>query len=516
MNVLLFSPIFPKTFWSFERVLQLVGRQVLLPPLGLITVAALLPQDWNFRLVDRNIAPALEADWQWADLIVISAMMVQKADFLFLIQEGKRRGKRVAVGGPYPTSLPEEALAAGADYLVLDEGEHTIPMFVQALAQGDPQGIFRSPDKPDITQTPIPRYDLLNLSAYDSMSVQFSRGCPFQCEFCDIIVLYGRKPRTKTPEQLLAELQTLYDLGWNRSVFVVDDNFIGNQRNVKVLLRQLIPWMQERGYPFSFITEASVNLAEDPELLELMVEAGFDSVFLGIETPDEASLDLTKKFQNNRQPLVESCQRITQAGLRLLAGFIIGFDGEKAGAGQRIVQFVEETGIPDAMFSMLQALPGTALWARLEKEGRLRDLGTGMNQSTLMNFEPTRPLQQIAEEYVQAFWELYEPERFLRRCYRYALQLGSPKGKRPFKLPQWPEVRGLLTVAWLQGIQRAETRRLFWSQLWSLWQNNPAAIVPYLTVCAHGEHFFEFRQEVRQQIGSQLAEQITHRDLERV
>ncbi|MEN9230299.1 MAG: B12-binding domain-containing radical SAM protein [Thermostichus sp. DG02_5_bins_236] len=506
MNVLLFSPIFPKTFWSFERVLKLVGRQVLLPPLGLITVAALLPQEWQFRLVDRNVSPGTEADWQWADLVIISAMMVQKEDFLHLIRESQRRGKKVAVGGPYPTSVPQDALQAGADYLILDEGELTIPMFLEALAQGDPKGIFRSPEKPDVTQTPIPRYDLLQLSAYDSMSVQFSRGCPFQCEFCDIIVLYGRKPRTKNPAQLLAELQTLYDLGWNRSVFVVDDNFIGNQRQVKRLLRQLIPWMQERGYPFSFITEASVNLAEDEELMELMVEAGFDSVFLGIETPDEESLTLTQKFQNNRKPLVESCRRITQTGLRVLAGFIIGFDGEKPGAGERIVRFVEETGIPDAMFSMLQALPGTALWSRLEKEGRLRSEGTGMNQSTLMNFEPTRPLDQIAEEYLQAFWDLYEPALFLKRCYRYALELGSPKGKRPFKLPKWPEVQGLVRVAWLQGIQRAETRALFWQQLWGLWRQNPAGLVPYLTVCAHGEHFFEFRQEVRQQIESQLAQ----------
>lgn len=506
MNVLLVSPIFPKTFWSFERVLRLVGRQVLLPPLGLITVAALLPQTWNFRLVDRNIAPETEADWDWADLIILSAMMVQKEDFIHIIQEAKRRGKKVAVGGPYPTSIPGDALAAGADYLVLDEGEITLPMFVQSLENGDPSGIYRSAEKPDVTQTPIPRYDLLNLRAYDSMSVQFSRGCPFQCEFCDIIVLYGRKPRTKTPEQLLAELQVLYELGWSRSVFMVDDNFIGNQRQVKRLLKALRPWMEDRQFPFSFITEASVNLAEDDELLELMVEAGFDSVFLGIETPDEDSLALTQKFQNNRKPLVESCQKITRAGLRILAGFIIGFDGEKPGAGDRIVSFVEETGIPDAMFSMLQALPGTALWARLEKEGRLRSEGTGMNQSTLMNFEPTRPIEEIAEEYMRAFWDLYEPAQFLRRCYRYALQLGSPKGSRPFRLPQWPELQGLLRVSWLQGIQRSETRILFWRQLWDLYRQNPAGLVPYLTVCAHGEHFFEFRQEVRHEIEVQLAQ----------
>ncbi|MBW4697636.1 MAG: DUF4070 domain-containing protein [Aphanocapsa lilacina HA4352-LM1] len=504
MNVLLFSPIFPKTFWSFERVLNLIGRKVLLPPLGLVTVAAMLPQPWNFRLVDRNVRFESEADWAWADLAIISAMMVQKDDFLHLIREGVRRGVKVAVGGPYPTSIPEDALEAGADYLVLDEGELTIPKFLAALAAGEASGVFRAAEKPDVTLTPVPRFDLLELDAYDSMSVQFSRGCPFQCEFCDIIVLYGRKPRTKTPEQLLAELQALVDLGWNRSVFVVDDNFIGNQRNVKLMLKQLAPWMQERGFPFRFTTEASINLAEDDELLELMVEAGFDSVFLGIETPDEESLTLTQKFQNNRKPLSESCLKITRAGLRLLAGFIIGFDNEKAGAGGRIVRFVEQTAIPDAMFSMLQALPGTALWNRLEKENRLLASGTGMNQSTLMNFRPTRPIEQIAEEYVEAFWELYEPARFMRRCYRHALDLGMPKGKRPFKMPDLPELRGLLKIIWLQGVQRPETRVLFWSQLLNLLQRNPQVLGPYLTVCAHGEHFFEFREEIRTQIRTQM------------
>jgi radical SAM superfamily enzyme YgiQ (UPF0313 family) len=504
MNVLLFSPIFPKTFWSFERVLKLVGRQVLLPPLGLITVAALLPQHWNFRLVDRNIGPESAQDWDWADLIVISAMMVQKEDFLHLIREGVRRGKKVMVGGPYPTSIPEDAEQAGAHYLVLDEGEITIPMFLQALDRGEESGVFRTLEKPDVTQTPIPRFDLLQLHAYDQMSVQFSRGCPFQCEFCDIIILYGRKPRTKTPAQMLAELQALYDLGWNRGVFMVDDNFIGNQRNVKLFLRELIPWMQERGFPFSFMTEASVNLAEDAELMELMVEAGFNSVFLGIETPDEESLTLTKKFQNNRQSLVDACNKITRTGLRLLAGFIIGFDNEKAGAGRRIARFVEQTAIPDAMFSMLQALPGTALWDRLAKEGRLLNEGTGVNQSTLMNFIPTRPLEDIAEEYVQAFWDLYDPGVYIQRCYRYALELGSPQGKRPFKLPQLPELQGLLRIIWLQGIQRRETRQLFWSQLWDLMQRKPESMVPYLTVCAHGEHFLEFREIVKTQIRSQL------------
>ncbi|MBD1942273.1 B12-binding domain-containing radical SAM protein, partial [Coleofasciculus sp. FACHB-712] len=320
MRVLLLYPLFPKTFWSFEKVLELVNRKVLLPPLGLVTVAAILPQEWEFKLVDRNVRSVTEDEWEWADLVILSAMIVQKEDLLDQIREAKRRGKAVAVGGPYPTSVPDEATNAGADYLILDEGEITLPMFIKAIARGDKSGIFRSNgEKPDVTTTPVPRFDLLEFDAYDTMSVQFSRGCPFQCEFCDIIVLYGRKPRTKTPEQLLAELEYLYQLGWRRSVFMVDDNFIGNKRNVKLFLQELKTWQAEHQYPFSFNTEASVDLAQDQELMDLMVECNFNAVFLGIETPDEASLQMTKKFQNNRTSLADSVETITRAGLRVMA-----------------------------------------------------------------------------------------------------------------------------------------------------------------------------------------------------
>jgi radical SAM superfamily enzyme YgiQ (UPF0313 family) len=260
MRILLIYPQFPKSFWSFEKVLELVNRQVLLPPLGLVTVAGILPQEWEFKLVDRNIRAVTEEEWEWAEVVILSAMIVQKKDLLLQIREAKQRGKRVACGGPYPTSVPYEATEAGADYLILDEGEITLPLFVEAIQRGDTTGIFRAGgEKPDVTITPIARFDLLELDAYDSMSVQFSRGCPFQCEFCDIIVLYGRKPRTKTPTQLLAELDYLYKLGWRRSIFMVDDNFIGNKRNVKLFLKELKVWQAEHQYPFSFNTEASID-----------------------------------------------------------------------------------------------------------------------------------------------------------------------------------------------------------------------------------------------------------------
>lgn len=510
MNVLLIYPLFPKSFWSFEKTLALLDRKAMLPPLGLVTVAAILPQEWDYKLVDRNVRQITEAEWAWADLVILSAMIVQKEDLLDQIREAKSRGKRVAVGGPYPTALPNEVTDVGADYLILDEGEITLPLFMEAIARGDSTGVFRSGGvKPDVTSTPIPRFDLLEFDAYAEMSVQFSRGCPFQCEFCDIIVLYGRKPRTKAPAQLLAELDYLYELGWRRSIFMVDDNFIGNKRNVKLFLKELLPWMVSHQYPFSFATEASVDLAQDQELMDSMVACNFGAVFLGIETPDEESLAFTQKFQNTRDSLSEAVLKITRSGLRVMAGFIIGFDGEKKGAGARIVKFVEQTAIPTALFSMLQALPDTALWHRLVKEGRLRSKSANINQTTLMNFVPTRPLEDIAQEYVQAFWDLYEPSRFLDRAYRHYRLLGEAtypkKGKGAKKPLNLTVLRALLVICWRQGVLR-DTRWQFWSNLWNMYRHNPGGVSSYLAVCAQIEHFVEYRQIVREQIEAQVAE----------
>lgn len=503
MRVLLLYPQFPKSFWSFEKTLALVDCKALLPPLGLITVAAIFPQEWDYQLVDHNIEEVTDEQWEWAELVVLSGMIVQKDDLLAGIKAAKVRGKAVAVGGPYATSLPDEVEDAGADYLILDEGEITIPLFLEALARGETKGKFRSEEKADVMETPIPRYDLLKFDAYDNMSVQFSRGCPFQCEFCDIIVLYGRKPRTKSPQQLIAELEYIYNLGWRKGVFVVDDNFIGNKRNVKLLLKELKIWMEEKDYPFTFDTEASVDLAKDSELIELMVDSGFRKVFLGIETPDESSLALTQKFQNTRDPLSESVDKITEAGLQVMAGFIIGFDGEKAGAGDRIVQFVEQTGIPMAMFSMLQALPNTALWHRLEKEGRLINQEGNINQTTLINFVPTRPIEEIAREYVDSFWRLYDPEVYLERVFNYFMKLGIPKYNQKGRI-DYKSIVALLTICWRQGIVRS-TRWKFWYNLSQVVKRSPRLFTSYFIVCAYLEHFTEYRQIVRDKINAQLA-----------
>lgn len=508
MKVLLLYPRFPKTFWSYDRFIHMAGLKAFIPPLGMITVAALLPLEWEIRFYDRNVASETEEDWQWCDLVILSAMLAQKADFLDLIQRAKQAGKPVAVGGPYPTSVPEDALTAGADYLVLDEGEITVPQFLQAIAAGQTTGTFRAMEKPDVSLSPLPRFDLLPRDQYLMMSIQFSRGCPFNCEFCDIISLYGRKPRTKEPVQILAELQSLYDLGWRGSIFMVDDNFIGNQRNVKRLLRELIPWMQARNYPFTFVTEASVNLAEDRELLDLMAQAGFYGVFLGIETPDQDSLTVTRKVQNTRHPLVEACRTINEAGLLIYAGFILGFDGERSGAGERIQTFVEATTIPQPMLGLLQALPNTALWNRLQQEQRLvqnSGVVTVGDQNTLMNFMPTRPIAEIAREYLQALWTLYEPARYLDRCFRQCLAITpNPHLSQNAHFPSGKGLQLFLRLVWIQGIWRSSTRWQFWRQLWAIATTRPQFFNLYLGLCAAGEHFLEYRVLARERITQEL------------
>jgi radical SAM superfamily enzyme YgiQ (UPF0313 family) len=522
MRVLLVYPRFPQTFWSFDRAVALMGHRVLLPPLGLITVAALLPQTWDFRLVDCNIRAVDENEWRWADLVILSAMLVQKNDLADQIELAKAHGCRVAVGGPFATSTPEAPELAQVDYLVLDEGEITLPLLVEALERGDTGGrLTAGGEKPDLEATPPPRFDLLELNAYAMMAIQFSRGCPFQCEFCDIIVLYGRKPRTKTPQQLIAELEALRSLHWRGEIFLVDDNFIGNKRNVNRLLAELEPWQEQRGYPFSFTTEASIDLAADPELIERMTACGFNRVFLGIETPDTGSLSGAGKHQNTRSPLLEAVQTITEAGLLVMAGFILGFDGEQAGAGERIVAFVEESGIPLAMVGILQALPNTALWHRLEREQRLLKLDPQVEaslrgrfdagvQTNLLNFLPSRPMEEIAAEFLDAFDRLYEPATYLARVQRYASRLGSRQTRRRPSiqgvlghLGRPAAVAGLLTMIWRQGVRRP-SRGLFWRCLLDTLRHRPQLLDQVLWMCLLNEHFLEYRALVREQVQGQL------------
>jgi radical SAM superfamily enzyme YgiQ (UPF0313 family) len=506
MHALLINPRFPKTFWSSEGALALIGRKALMPPLGLLTIAALLPAEWDLTLVDRNVRDVTDDEWQRADLVMLSAMIAQRPDFHAQVVEAKRRGKTVVVGGPYPTALPREAEASGADFLVLDEGELTVPLFLEAMrlpgadAETRPR-VFRAPhdEKPDVTSSPVPRFELLELDAYDTMSVQFSRGCPFVCEFCDIITLYGRRPRTKAPAQVLAELEALYELGWRGNVFMVDDNFIGHKRDARALLVEIERWQRAHDFAFSFTTEASIDLAREAELLDLMARCRFGSVFIGIESPDVASLTLTKKFQNTRKPLLESIDRITRAGLRVMAGFILGFDGEQPGAGRRIVEFVERAGISTAAVTLLQALPNTGLWHRLKAEGRLVDAAGESTPPTLMNFTPTRPLEDIVDECVDAVWTLYDPVAYLDRTYRGFQSLPDPRVTPPFQSLGWVEIRAVAILCWRQGIVRP-TRRRFWRYLASMLIRRPGLTAYYLAVCGHYEHFAEYRTLVRAEL----------------
>jgi radical SAM superfamily enzyme YgiQ (UPF0313 family) len=514
MRALLLYPIFPSSFWSFEKAVEGLGKKAFMPPLSLVTVASLLPQSWDFKLIDHNIESVSEEDWEWADLVLMSGMIAQKKDFLEQIREAKKRGKKVVVGGPYATSLPNDFLEVGVDYLVLDEGEYTIPLFLEALENGNESGIFRSKEKPDLSISVIPRFDLLKMDAYFVMAIQYSRGCPFKCEFCDIIILYGRKPRTKTSDQIKKELNAMKELGWRGGIFFVDDNFIGNKRTVKPFLEDLIVWQKDHGYPFSFYTEASIDMAHDDELLKLMVYSKFSTVFIGIETPDTDSLKLTLKNQNTKVPMNESLQKIAGYGIRIMGGFIIGFDGEKKGAGERVYQFAVDNAIPGVTFSMLQALPGTALWDRLKKEGRLLD-AANLNQTTLLNFIPSRPVEEISEEYVETFWKLYEPKNYLTRVYKHFRMVGKaevhsdPKIRKELANTHKTDknLNGLLIllkIFWKQGLYR-NTRVIFWKYLWQMWKHNRAGIGNYLSYAAFIEHFVYYRKMVKEQIEEQVS-----------
>ena len=514
MRALLVCPEFPVSFWSFRKAVSFRGNKTTNPPLGLLTVAALLPSDWKLRLADLNTRSLTEQDWQWADLILITSMYIQRQGLLTLVREAKKRGKTVVAGGPYPTSLPEAVLEAGCDYVVRGEGENTIPLLLEALRTGQ-TGVIENEAKPDMTTSPIPRFDLLRLDDYDSMTIQTSRGCPFDCEFCDVVNLFGRKPRHKTPKQVLAELEALYRLGALKTVFICDDNFIGSKQHARALLQELIPWLKSHGEPFNFLTQASVNLGQDPEMINLLTEANLGKVFIGIESPDEKVLETSRKFHNVKNPLIESLNNIRAQGIAVIGSFILGLDGESKGAGERICAFIEQTGIPMAMLGVLQAAPLTSLWHRLEKEGRLRrDVGDDAGTFSPLNYDPTRPEVEIMQEYVDAWDYLYEPSRYLARAYRYhlamrptrramAITAGTPLPKPD--VPKQPmtwrrkliDLRAFFKIAWRQGVL-PPYRVQFWTQLIGIMRKNPSRFMQYFVTCAMGEDLFSMRKMVRE------------------
>jgi radical SAM superfamily enzyme YgiQ (UPF0313 family) len=511
MRALLVCPEFPLSFWSFQKACQLRGNKTVNPPLGLITVAALLPAEWQLRLVDLNTSCLTEEDWQWTDLVLISAMYIQREGLLALVREAKRRGKTAIAGGPHPTSLPDAVLSAGCDYVVRGEGENTIPLLLEAMRQGK-TGIIENDAKPDLTTSPVPRFDLLRLADYATVTIQTSRGCPFDCEFCDVVNLFGRIPRYKAPKQVLAELETLYRLGARGSVFICDDNFIGSKKHARAFLQELTPWLRSRGEPFGFLTQASVNLGQDLEMIDLMTAANLDKVFIGIESPDENVLHASHKYHNIKNPPVESLRNIKHNGMGVMGSFIIGLDGETTGAGERICAFLEQTAIPVAMLGVLQAAPHTKLWHRLEKEGRLRqDRGDDAGTFSAMNLEPSRPETEIMQEYVDAWDYLYEPSRFLARAYRYHLAMRPARRAQAASVEAPPlqdsfgktlrrlfiEAKAFFKILRWQGVH-TPYRRQFWTQLLGMLWHNPTRFIEYIVTCAMGEDLFNMKKVVRE------------------
>jgi radical SAM superfamily enzyme YgiQ (UPF0313 family) len=518
MRALLINPEFPKFFWTMPQLCRIHGCKSSTAPLGLITVAALLPSDWQLRLVDLNTRSLSEADWEWAEVVLFSAMAVQRASLLELIREAKARGKTVVAGGPYPSTIPEEVTAAGCDFLVRGEAELLIPDLLEGLRQGKTGSIYEAKEKPDLSSSPIPRFDLLRPDDYLSISIQTTRGCPFDCEFCDVVSIFGRKVRTKKPEQVLAELEALYRLKGVRHIFVADDNFIGNKAYARQLLNLMIPFLKERGEPFSFITQASVNLGQNLDLIDLMTEANFDCVFVGVESPDEEVLQRAHKRQNVAGNLGDSLKTINDNGLSLIASFILGMDGEASGAGDRIVEFVEAVNLPTVMLNMLFPLHKTRLWHRLQQEGRLRtDLvdswlerkAPEMEYHTRLFFQPSRPEEEILGEYFRMVDRLLEPSAYLARAYRSILAMRPtrsalaassgkplpPAGPSPQKQTSdhLGDLRRFFRLSWSQGV-KAPYRRQFWRQLYGIWRKNPSRLVRYLRTCAYGEDLFRFRE----------------------
>ncbi|MXX69966.1 MAG: DUF4070 domain-containing protein [Gemmatimonadales bacterium] len=418
-NALLLYPRHPPTYWGNNFALDLLGIRAAFPPLGLLTVAAMFPPRYNLRVVDLNVTSLEDRDLEWADLAFTSTMIVQRPSLEQVVERCNRAGIPVVAGGPHPTTFHREM--EGIDHFVLDEVEETFPTFLQDLEDGTAKEVYRAPRKPDVTVTPLPRFDLIDMSDYYSMCLQFSRGCPFDCEFCDITKLYGRVSRTKTPEQMVAEFDHLHELGWRGPLFLVDDNFIGNKREVTRLLPAIAEWQKERGYPFTLSTEASVNLVRMNDLMDVMIEAGFDTVFLGIETPNPKALKKMKKPQNinvrDDNYLFTAVRKIQQKGMQVQGGFILGLDEDDETAFDAQIDFIQETGIPIALVGLLTALKDTNLWARLEQEGRLLDKPIEIN-ATSLNFRPQMDPATLVEGYLRVIGTIYDStlENYFERC----------------------------------------------------------------------------------------------------
>ena len=483
MNVLLVYPRHPDTFWSFQHVLRFVGKRSAFPPLGLLTVAAMLPREWHVRLVDTNVASLRDADLGWADWVMLSGMIVHRESAREIAQRAAALGKPVIAGGPLFTTghagFPE------IPHFVLGEAENVIAEVVGDMEAGAVKPTYRAGAFPELHETPVPRWDLIDMRHYVTMPVQFSRGCPFDCEFCDIVAMYGRVPRTKAPAQVVAELEALHAAGWRDMVFIVDDNFIGHKKRVRELLQALIEWRESRATPIGFFTEASVNLADEPKLLDLMVRAGFKKVFVGLETPVTESLEECRKVQNGKRDLVEAVRAIQRSGLQVMGGFIIGFDNDPRDIFRRQFEFVQSAGVVTAMVGLLTALPQTRLYTRLAKEGRMIAETIGDNTSAVLNFIPRLDREHLFDGYRELMRSLYAPENYYARI-REFLSVWQPRGPR-LRFAR-SDARAFLRSLWELGLL-APGRLAYWRLLWGTLIRSPRKLQAAMELAIIGHHF---------------------------
>lgn len=486
MKVLLVYPKYPESFWSFKYALPFINKKAAYPPLGLLTVAALLPQEWQKRFVDLNVRNLPDDDLKWADYVLISAMIIQKDSVQEIVSRCRRLGVKTVAGGPLFTMSPENY--PDIDHLVLNEGEITIPLFLEDLSRGCSRHVYESAERPLLTKTPVPLWSLIDLDDYTCMSIQYSRGCPFDCEFCNITSLYGREPRVKSPEQLLTELEALYQRGWRGTVFIVDDNFIGNKAVLKKeVLPALIQWMREHRNPFNFLTEVSINLADDDELLDLMKNAGFNHVFIGIETPSEEGLKECNKYHNINRNLLAAIKKIQNNGMQVSGGFIVGFDSDTSSIFERQINFIQHSGIIIAMVGLLNALQGTRLYNRLKDEQRLLKDLSGDNTDSSINFIPKMNTQKLLEGYQRIVSSIYASKSFYDRVLVFF------KEYRPLRRTQARNFRlchlkSLFKSMYLLGI-REKDRKAYWNFLIKTLLHYPRFLPHAFTFAIYGFHF---------------------------
>jgi len=485
VKVLLINPEFPDTYWSFRHALSFLGKRAAYPPLGLLTISSMLPNSWERRLVDLNVRKLKSSDIEWADMVFATAMIVQKESLEHIVKQCKALGKRVVIGGPFVTtsveSFPE------ADHIFFGEAEATLPQFIEDLEHGEAKRIYQAAERPQLSLTPIPDFRLAELKRYTAMSVQYSRGCPFQCEFCDIIEIYGRIPRTKSNEQMLAELDALREVGWRGTVFIVDDNFIGNKKNVRQLLPALADWQERHNHPFDLLTEASLNLAEDDDLLDNMRRAGFRRVFLGIETPVEESLLEAQKKQNMHGSMLDAVKKLQSYGMEVMGGFIVGFDNDPEDIFERQVNFIRESAIPLAMVGLLTALPDTQLWRRLKREGRLIAESSGENTNCALNFVPKMDAERLIAGYQSIMRTIYSSGEYYSRVLE-CLKRVPKDGPAPHQYSVLSGFMAMMRMALKLGILDKE-RKEFWRFFHLAATEHREKFAESMRLAAMGYHF---------------------------